>query len=179
MKGNKLGAGETEIGGNIPDLRGKFVRGTDLAHNGETGGSAAVDLSHHHVTSAAALDHSHTVGAHNHQIVGDGNHLHGFADARKPGGPFHQLFQRVTKYYQVEGEQELQSVWDTYTNSPGEQEVIMQTTGQHSHSGNTGMSGAFFTGGSTLGGNIATDTQLEHIDTTPPFVGLCFIMRVK
>jgi hypothetical protein len=151
--------------GQIPDMRGRFARGTDVNGTGTTGGNASVDLKHHHNVSTSAL-------AHNHLISGDGNHRHGFADARKPGGPFHQLFQRVTKYKQVEGAQELQSVWDTFTESPGEQEVVMEITGQHAHGGATG--------GSSLGGGGAdTDERLSGIDTTPPYVGLVYVMRVR
>jgi hypothetical protein len=161
--------------GNIPDLRERFVRGTDINHTGEVGGNASVDLAHSHNVSSASLQHTHTVGSHNHSITVDGKHRHGFSSGG--GGP-HQLFQRITKYEEVSGKQELQSLWDTFSNSEGELEVPMQETGEHSHGGNTGLNPAFASGGSSLSGSVSTDVKLANINTTPPFVGLVYIMRV-
>lgn len=163
--------------GHIPDLREKFARGADLTHaTGGVGGNASVNLSHHHNTIASSLEHSHTIGAHNHVIGIDGKHRHGFSSV---GGPFHQLFQRITKYAEVAGKQELQSLWDTFSTSEGELEVPMQETGEHNHGGNTALSAAFGSGGSSLSGSIATDEQLKGVEVTPPYVELAYIMRVK
>lgn len=161
--------------GSIPDLRERFVRGTDINHTGEVGGNASVNLAHSHNVSSASLEHTHTVGSHNHNITVDGKHRHGFSSG---GGIPHQLFQRITKYAEVSGKQELQSLWDTFSNSEGELEVPMQETGEHSHGGNTGLSPAFASGGSSLSGSVSTDVKLANINTTPPFVGFCYIMRV-
>jgi hypothetical protein len=178
-KGNKLGAGESAVSGNIPDLRKKFVRGTDLAGNGETGGNLAVDLSHHHNTSASSLDHTHTVGAHSHQIVNDGKHEHKFAN----GHVLHQRMNAFSSNLTIEGHwANLHSAYLATLEEPGQNEDVqadMDQNGLHNHGGNTGVSAAFATGGSSLGGSIATDTQLVGVDTTPPFVGLCYVMRVK
>lgn len=162
--------------GIIPDLRERFVRGTDLNHTGEVGGNASVNLGHHHNVTAASFEHTHTIGAHNHGITTEGNHRHGFGP---PGGPFFQLFQRITKYKQVENEQELQSLWQTEMNSSGELEVPMSENGEHNHGGSTGLSSAYASGGSSLSSSVATDTQLANVNTTPPFMGLCYIMRVR
>lgn len=161
--------------GNIPDLRERFARGTDLYHGYEVGGSSSVNLEHSHNVSSGSLEHSHTIGSHNHGISEDGNHLHGFGPS---GGPWYSLFQRVTKYKQVEDEQELQSLWQTEMDSSGELEVHMQTTGEHNHGGLTGLSPAFASGGSSLSGSVATDTKLAGINLTPPYATLVYIMRV-
>lgn len=60
--------------GNMPDLRNKFARGTDLVGVGAGGGQSTANLAHSHNVGA----HAHTVPAHNHHIPTDGNHNHLF-----------------------------------------------------------------------------------------------------
>jgi hypothetical protein len=131
--------------GNLPDLRNKFVLGANLSGSpaeGSSGGASTISLAHAH----AVESHTHTVGSHTHSVVdhshsiglttsSDGDHRHGFGS-----GTPHQLFQRITKYAEVSGKQELQSLWDTFTTSTGETEVPMSITGAHTHtvSGSTG-----------------------------------------
>jgi len=171
--------------GRIPDTRDKFLRGTDLSHIGETGGASSIELAHAHHVEAAALNHTHIVPAHNHVIGPDGLHHHTFE-----GG--HSLRTRQNAFAAgfglvVEGEANLsESLYaaglqdhDEKLTPPYDWSANMDTAGVHSHGGATGLSAAFSTGGSSLSGTITTDTQLTDISTEPPFVGLCYIMRVR
>jgi hypothetical protein len=163
--------------GNILDLREKFVRGTDLTHTGETGGSSAVDLSHAHNVTTASLEHSHTIGSHNHGIAIDGKHGHTF----EGGYVMHTRKNAFVAGLTLSGHNnELQSVYGATFNEGGEDHTFnMDQTGEHQHGGLTGLSAAFASGGSSLSGSIATDTQLAGVKVTPPYVGLVYIMRVK
>ena len=161
----------------IPDLRNKFVRGTDLSHIGEAGGHSEINLSHHHNVTSSSLEHSHTIGAHNHVIGMAGNHNHGFGNHNTESGSETYTPRQIAveEHYSAEGEKEALAM-----NVPelGKEELFMQTTGQHNHGGNTSLSAAFASGGSSLSGSIATDEQLKGVDVTPSFIGLCYLMRV-
>ena len=164
--------------GRIPDLRERFVRGTDLAHIGETGGAPSVNLEHHHNVSSASLNHNHVVAAHNHVIGSDGLHNHTFAGGFQFGARTNAFASGLTleghhnslKSAYFEGLKELEE---------GEQNAGMDLAGMHSHGGATGLSAAFSTSGSSLSGNVSTDTQLVNVSTTPPYTGLVYLMRVQ
>jgi len=164
--------------GNIPDLRGKFARGTDITHaTGGVGEHSEINLGHHHNTSASSLEHSHTIGAHSHGIITQGAHNHGFGNHNTESGTetYTPRQLAVEEHYSSPGEKEAVAM-----NVPelGKEELFMQTTGNHNHSGNTGLSAGFASGGSSLSGSIATDEQLKGIDVTPPYCELAYIMRV-
>ena len=164
--------------GNIPDLREKFARGTDLTHaTGGAGGNASVNLSHHHNTTASALEHSHTIGAHNHGIVNAGLHHHTFEGGYQLGTRKNAFVNNLT----LEGHSNtLQSAYLETFNEGGESaSASMDQGGEHNHGGLTGLSIAYATGGSSLSGSAATDTQLIGIETTPPYTELAYIMRVR
>lgn len=171
--------------GHLPDLRERFARGTDLAHTGETGGAPFANLAHQHHFEAAAINHSHVVTAHNHVIVPDGIHNHTFE-----GG--HSLRTRQNAFAAglglvVNGEANLSESHyaaglqnhDEKLTAPYDWSANMDQGGVHSHGGATGLSSAFSTSGSSLGGTITTDTQLAEVSTSPPYVGLAYIMRVR
>lgn len=167
--------------GFIPDLRERFVRGTDLNHTGEVGGTTSVDLKHHHNVSAVSLNHTHTVASHNHVIGVDGEHRHGFLGE---DGSYHQLVQQLARGPIAEAEVR-DVLFNPGTVLPRTHETTiqepspMEKSGLHSHGGYTGLSAAFATGESSLAGSIETDVQLANISVTPPFVGLCYVMRVR
>lgn len=177
---NSLGLTE----GFIPDLRERFARGTDLNHTGEVGGNSFVDLEHHHNISSGSLSHTHIVGSHNHVISVDGKHNHTFAGGNEIRTRQNAFIQGLT----LEGHQNLmESAYPGATQFNHDSErvpggydvpVPMDTGGEHNHGGNTGLSAAFATGGSSLVTTVETDTQLANVSTTPPFVGFCYIMRV-
>lgn len=178
---NGLGLSE----GHIPDLRGRFARGTDLTHTGEVGGSSSVNLGHHHEITSSSLNHAHTIGAHNHVIATDGRHKHFFAGGNELRTRQNAFVQGLTL---VGHENLLESAYPGSSEFnhdsgrvPGGYDVPipMDTGGEHSHGGATGLSAAFGSGGSSLSGNVSTDTQLEGVSVTPPFVGFCYIMRVR
>lgn len=171
--------------GNIPDLREKFILGAKLTGGGvsvgSSGGNSTINVAHAHTVES----HTHTVGPHTHSISShvhggststNGAHIHGF-------GSGHQLFQRITKYAEVSGKQELQSLWDTFTSSTGETEVPMTSSGEHFHNfttdaggaGNTGSNSGYASGAATPN----TDSQLGSVNITPPYVGLVYIMKVR
>lgn len=179
--------------GRLPDTRERFLRGTDLGHIGETGGSASVNLEHAHHFAAAAINHSHVVPGHNHVIGPDGLHHHSFA-----GG--YVLVTRRNAFiddpFEVTGFDPDSKTTQTHTDdkqslflnkTSGEFEAGdldprgagMDEGGMHSHGGATGLSSAFSTSGSSLGGTVTTDTQLANVSTTPPYVGFVYIMRVR
>jgi len=162
--------------GNIPDLRERFARGSDLTHTGEVGGASAINLAHAHNVSSASLQHVHTVGSHNHSIVPDGKHHHTFAGGFQIGSRRNAFVNHLT----LEGHTaDLQSAYLQEFNEGGESaSASMDQGGEHNHGGATGLSAAFSTGGSSLGGSVQTDVQLTNVSVTPPFVGLCYIMRV-
>jgi hypothetical protein len=174
--------------GKIPDTRERFLRGTDLSHIGETGGAPSVDLEHAHQIEASALNHSHVVPGHNHVIGPDGLHNHEFEYAGETG----TLRSRQNAFVQgltLEGHENLlESAYIGITSLNHDNERIpggfdvpvpMTKNGVHTHSGATGISAAFSTGGSSLIATVTTDTQLANISTTPPFVGLVYIMRCR
>lgn len=163
--------------GRIPDLRERFVRGTDLAHIGETGGSASIKLEHHHNVSSSALNHSHVVPGHNHVIVPDGLHHHTFAGGYQIGTRKNAFVNDLV----LEGHHnDLQSAYLQEFNEGGESaSASMDQGGMHSHGGTTGLSAAFGTGGSSLSGSVSTDTQLTNVSTMPPYTGLVYLMRVQ
>ena len=171
--------------GNIPDLRERFARGTDLTHTGEVGGAAGINLAHAHNISSGSLEHNHAVPSHNHGITNGGKHNHTFAGGAELRTRQNAFIQGLT----LEGHQNL--LESTYPGSsefnhdservPGgyDVNVPMDQGGEHNHGGATGLSAAFSTGGSSLGGSVQTDVQLTNVSVTPPFVGLCYIMRVR
>lgn len=171
--------------GNIPDLRERFARGSDLTHTGEVGGAASVNLAHAHNVSSSSLQHVHTVGSHNHVIGPDGRHSHTFAN----GNFLHTRQNAFIQGLTLEGHENLlESVYPASSEFNHDNERIpggydvpvpMDSAGEHSHGGATGLSPAFATGGSSLSGSVQTDTQLTNVSVTPPFVGLCYIMRVR
>ncbi len=172
------------VAGKIPDTREKFLRGTDLAHIGETGGAASVSLSHFHNIAASVLNHTHIVSAHNHVIGPDGLHHHAFAGGFQIGTRRNAFSAHLT----LEGHAPtpgphtaaLQSAYLQEFNEGGESaSASMDQEGMHSHGGATGLSPASGTSGSSLGGSVQTDTQLSNVSTTPPYVGLVYIMRVR
>lgn len=163
--------------GNIPDLRERFVRGSDLTHTGEVGGAPAVSLAHAHNVSSASLEHAHTIGSHNHGIVSDGKHHHTFAGGFQLGSRRNAFVNHLTLSGHTA---ELQSAYLQEFNEGGESaSASMDQGGEHNHGGSTGLSAAYTTGGSSLSGSVGTDTQLTNVSVTPPFVGLCYIMRVR
>jgi hypothetical protein len=163
--------------GFIPDLRERFVRGTDINHTGEVGGNASINLAHSHNVAASSLEHRHTIGSHNHSISTQGAHNHGFGNHNtESGSEVYTPRQIYVESNITPGERDALAM-----NVPelGEEELLMQTTGNHNHGGSTGLNPAYATGGSSLSGSVGTDVQLVDINVTPPFVGLCYIMRVK
>lgn len=178
---NALGLSE----GKIPDLREKFARGTSLNKTGETGGNPSINLAHTHSVAASSLEHSHTVASHNHTIAVDGKHSHTFE-----GG--HPLRTRQNAFAAgfglvVSGQTNLsESLYaaglqnhDGGLEPPYDWSANMDEAGEHAHGGYTGLSPAMTTGGSSLSGSVTTGAGLEGVSVTPPFVGLCFIMRVR
>jgi hypothetical protein len=163
--------------GNIPDMRERFARGSDLTHTGEVGGASAINLAHAHNISSASLQHSHTIGAHNHVIATDGKHHHTFAGGYQVGSRRNAFVNHLT----LEGHTaDLQSIYLQEFNEGGESaSASMDQGGEHNHGGSTGLSAAYTTGGSSLFSSVSTDTQLTDVSVTPPFVGLCYIMRVR
>jgi len=184
LVGNRLGPGETEYegAGTIPDLRERFIRGTTVARSDgtHTGGNASVDLAHSHVTPITSLEHVHLIAAHLHGIALDGKHHHTFE-----GG--HQLGSRKNAFSintTIEGKTTiLQSAYLEEFNEGGNSaSAPMDQNGEHSHGGVTGFSPAFNTNGATSwagGSEIGTDTALEGVETTPPFLELVCVMRVR
>jgi hypothetical protein len=163
--------------GNIPDLRERFARGTDLNHTGEVGGTAGINLAHAHNITSGSLEHSHTIGAHNHSIAVDGKHHHTF----EGGFQIASRKNAFTNNIVLEGHKAaLQSLYLSEFHE-GEEgaNASMDQGGEHNHGGSTGLSAAFASGGSSLSGSVTTDTQLTSVSVTPPFVGLVYIMRVK
>lgn len=180
--------------GKIPDTRERFLRGTDLSHIGETGGSASVNLAHFHNIAAAVLNHVHIVGAHNHAIGPDGLHSHTFGGGNLIHTRQNAFTNEFTLRAEIEGKpghtlpnwyESLYVAASEFTHDGGKVEppfdeaVGMDNAGAHSHGGATGLSAAFGTSGSSLGGSVQTDTQLTNISTTPPYVGFVYIMRVR
>lgn len=163
--------------GNIPDMRERFARGSDLIRTGEVGGAASVNLAHSHNVSSASLQHSHTIGAHNHPITLDGKHHHTFEGGYQLGSRKNAFVNNLT----LEGHHNaLQSVYlEEFNEGEESRSAPMDQSGEHNHGGSTGLSAAYATGGSSLSGSVSTDTQLTNVSVTPPFVGLCYIMRVR
>ncbi len=163
--------------GNIPDLREKFIRGTDVNHTGETGGSPSINLGHTHTTTAAALNHTHTVGAHNHVIQSAGLHHHTFEGGYQLGSRKNAFVNNLT----LEGHANaLQSVYlETFNEGQEAANASMDQSGEHNHGGVTGLSAASTTSESSLAGSVATNEALQNVSTTPPFVGFCVLMRVR
>ena len=167
--------------GFIPDLRERFVRGTDINHTGEVGGNASINLAHSHNVAASSLEHTHTIGSHNHGITIDGKHGHTFEGGYVMHTRKNAFIEGLTlKEGATNRENTLQSLYGATFNEGGSDHTFnMDQTGEHNHGGSTGLSPAYATGGSSLSGSVGTDVQLANINTTPPFVGLCYIMRVK
>jgi hypothetical protein len=170
--------------GNIPDLRERFARGSDLNHTGAIGGASSVDLAHAHDLSAASLEHTHTIGSHNHTIVTGGKHHHTFEGGYQLGSRRNAFVNHLTLegHAPTAGQHvaELQSVYLQEFNEGGEAESApMDQGGEHNHGGSTGLSPAFGSGGSSLSGSIATDTKLAGVEVLPPYVGLCYLMLVR
>src|SRR5208282_3964374 len=149
--------------GKIPDTRNNFIRGTDLSHIGETGGTSSVDLAHAHHFEASAINHSHIVPGHNHTIAPDGLHNHEFEHEHETG----TIRSRQNAFIQdltLEGHENLlesayvgiESLDHDSGRVPGgfDVPVPMTKNGTHSHGGQTGLSPAFSTGGSSLSGTI-------------------------
>lgn len=164
--------------GNIPNMIDSFAMGTGITTGvgiGSTGGANEVSLSHYHNVDA----HAHSVPAHSHTISADGVHAHTFA-----GGLSTWTRQNTISPYiaAVEGWPEGQSVsvdyFSMYVNglqaSGINQSAPMDAAGSHSHTGFVGNTA--LTTGST---GTQTDTQLGSSDITPPYVGFCYIMKVR
>jgi hypothetical protein len=162
--------------GNIPDLREKFARGSDLTHTGQVGGASSVNLAHSHNISSGSLEHTHTIGSHNHGITTDGKHHHTFAGGFQIGSRRNAFVNHLT----LEGHTaDLQSAYLQEFNEGGESaSASMDQGGEHNHGGSTGLSPAFSSGGSSLSSSVATDTKLTGVEVIPPYVGFCYIMRV-
>lgn len=169
---NALGLTE----GFILDLRKRFVRGTDINHTGEIGGTSEINLSHSHNVTSASLEHTHIVGSHNHTIAIDGKHHHTFANGYQVGSRKNAFVTNLT----IEGHHNaLQSIYlEEFNEGEEAASAPMDQAGEHNHGGFTGLSSAFSTGGSSLSGSVITSAALTDVSVTPPFVGLVYIMRV-
>ncbi len=193
-----MGEEEAELTkGSIPDLRNRFVKGTDLAGIGTAGGNAEINLDHDHTISSTELSHTHTVGGHSHFIAADGSHHHSFV-----GGYF--LVSRknalIDDPFWLEGEDPDSKTIERHINDKqslflfnGEDEfealdlspkgAVMDNAGTHNHGGFTAASGSFQTSDRNStnpgGPNITTQTALEGVNVEPPFFGLVYIMRVR
>lgn len=163
--------------GFILDLRERFARGSDLTHTGEVGGASSVNLAHSHNVSSASLEHTHTIGSHNHSIALDGKHHHTFEGGYQLGSRKNAFVNNLT----LEGHHNaLQSVYlEEFNEGEEARNASMDQSGEHNHGGSTGLSAAFVSSGSSLSASVITDTKLQNASVTPPFVGLCYIMRVR
>lgn len=169
IAGNKMGSGESELKtGSIPDLRNAFARGADLAHIGESGGSATVSLAHSHTVNS----HSHSVNNHQHGISTDGGHNHGFDVADGEGTGFSLVQHVVQAHTSPVAQNEALALYLNQVSSAGT--AFMQTHGAHAHGGATAA-----TAPGTSAVAPGTDSQLGTVSTTPPFFGLCYVMRVR
>ncbi len=178
--GEPNGFGYTE--GNIPDMREKFVRGTEIGTTGTPGGHATLNLEHSHTVAG----HTHTTPGHTHPISVDGQHFHRFDGGKKlhsrPNAlPTENEYENRHGFFNSNS---LQSLYlGGFNSGSPDNDFEMDTTGNHNHTGSTGFAGASTTGSTGVTTNAAlTASELEGkgvIENTPPFVGLVFIMRVR
>lgn len=197
---NTMGSGGTQLtSGNIPDLRGQFVQGADIAGVvapaiGVSGGSNTVNLAHSHVVSA----HTHTVPPHAHTISSDGSHFHTWMGGLSMWSRTN-AFDVGTTFQGNDGNWHTNYFYSTYINGlasnaawgaqsrvqqgiPNVQQQIengvtdMDYSGAHSHGGTTGASGTMTSGASSS----STDTQLGGSTAiAPKNTALLWIMRVR
>jgi hypothetical protein len=207
-EGQTLTESEHEFpgGGNVtlPDLRNRFVLGSDPSASGNSGpsnapgeavigGSNTQNLSHFHEIPAHShvYSHSHGVQAHNHSISEDGLHYHQFGQeavdvyAIGGGGFGNAAFsvEGTDGYTYVDsvstlGFPHMNGTWD-------QESVAMTTTGLHNHTGATGMSPELGTTSqsSTVTSAVSLTTNTNNpalpTDFRPNFIGLLQIIKVK
>lgn len=174
--------------GNIPNMIDAFAMGTGTTSGvgiGNTGGSSTASLAHSHTVEA----HTHNVPMHGHVINPDGLHWHTFMGGgnlatRQNAVPVATIFltswpngnsvsvNSYTAYFPPGSSTEIQD----YEGFSDDFNVKMDEDGSHSHGGATQSNGNFATGDAAP----TTDTQLSgETDITPPYVGLCYIMKVR
>src|SRR5205814_1890701 len=156
----------------------------------EKGGNVAVDLSHGHQFNSGQLEHTHAVPGHSHRIDAAGLHRHEFEYAGETG-TIRSRQNAFTQGLTLSGHENIlesayvgiSSLTHDDKRVPGGFDVAVPMTedGSHNHGGNTALSAGFSTSGSSQGSGatITTDTRLEGIDTTPPYVGFVYIMLVR
>jgi len=195
----------THLGGNtLPDMRGRFIRGTDetggaFPGNGQTGGWAdAVVAAHTHTTDAHShgINHTHpdftaTGGSHLHSM----SHQHAGASTNATGQHQHQ--ERGTNNAPVDSgaPQFGQNAWADWTFTSFPVRGVGGPAGSHSHTvsipnytGNTGTSSSHshaiavpaFTGTS---GSASPSTNSAGSPATnrnvPPFMNATWIIQAK
>lgn len=170
---NSLGYTE----GSIPDMRGKFAKGADLAGSlspsiGEQTGQASVNLTHSHAVDS----HSHTVQAHVHGIIYDGSHAHPYHGTSPTPGVYN-LFQHHVGIPKGPNPGEYTEAI-RLANVPlqsSQLEVPMEPAGMHNHSGNTTVNTPFASGAAAPN----TDVKLATVSLSPTNIALLYIMRVR
>lgn len=181
--------------GRIPDTREKFIRGSEESKSDgkETGGNPSVNLTHTHTLSSARLEHTHVISGHTHGIAGAGFHNHTFAGGYKMHTRQNAFVNGLTIQDFSTKEVHRNLLQSTYIQAPQfdhdnefipgyDEEVLMDESGFHTHGGgNTNLSAAFNSSGSSLGEGttIETSAGLEHVETTPPYIGFVHIMLVR
>ena len=166
--------------GNIPNLVGQFVQGSEPNGIGATGGSSTVNLAHSHNVNG----HTHTVPSHIHTIFPDGNHYHLWMGGRSIYSRENAISPNVGFVLGYNNANIPVTYYSMYiknlTSNPSflndiDGQTNMDSAGAHAHGGTTGPSDVLTSGSSTSG----TDSQLGNISTLPPNTGLVYIMRCR
>lgn len=174
--------------GNIPDMRGHFVKGAVAtgpgAAIGDTGGASTASFAHSHGVAAhthSVPSHAHTVPSHVHNIPLDGEHSHLYS-GNFPAPGAYNLYIGHVGIAAPGAEEKAEAVkLDNITKSTLERELPMLGAGAHAHGGSTGATSAV-TGNTALesgSATPATDSKLGTVSIEPPWVGLIYIMRCR
>jgi hypothetical protein len=190
---NELGSGYAKLeAGNVPNLINKFIRGTNAAGIGTTGGKSTLDLHHHHTVNG----HTHTINGHSHTVAVDSHthtianykHKHNFKgtninsreNAFTDGRRFSDF--KDNGILIGEGSPTENTLQSLYVGGHTNEELPMSED-THNHGGTTGATSP---GGSTntvglTSNSTSPDTNdaLETYNIEPPWVGLCQIIKVK
>lgn len=187
---NELGASYAKLEtGNVPNLIDTFIRGTNAAGIGTTGGASTYELTHSHTVDGhthTVNAHSHTVSSHTHSISEDGKHHHTFASGYQLGSRRNAFVNHLTLegHTPTAGQHvaDLQSAYLEEFNEGGESaSASMDQNGEHDHGGATGAATPG-TSSVALTSNVTapgTNTALEDTTIEPPWYGLCQIIKVK
>lgn len=183
---NKLGYST----GNMPNTIKKFPMGVAFENVGTTGGSETLNLKHAHVVEShthTTGPHAHTVGTHIHGIAVDGSHEHGFhqfaGEEIAESFPLRQIAVQKHNGPITDGEAaQAINLPQAFSGEHGVQ-IVMHLAGEHSHGGATGGSAPFATSTSgettTSAAAPSTTEKLGNESIIPPWVGFCYIIRVR